>query len=270
MNKRAYRGIIAFLAWCSCACSQSVVAVEEYSFGIVPQQAASTLAKTWAPILAYLQTRTGYKLHFTTAKNIPAFEENLAGGKYDFAYMNPYHYVMFHRHSGYQAFAKAKDKKIQGIIVVHKDSPLKTIRELNNKVVAFPSPLAFAASMIPRADLSRQRINFTPRYVSSHDSVYRNVADKNFIAGGGVVRTFEATADEVRSQLRILYTTKGYTPHAFAAHPKIPAKVIRDIMKAMQGMSETDAGRKLLAELKIKAISEAKDTDWDDVRKIRF
>lgn len=245
-------------------------ASEVYSFGIVPQQSAGKLARTWGPIFKYLEKETGYKLRFVTAKTIPVFEKALAEGNYDFAYMNPYHYVVYHKHAGYKAFARAKGKKIHGIIVVHKDSKISSIRELNNKVLAFPSSLAFAASLLPRTELSQQNIYITPRYVSSHDSVYRNVAAKNFIAGGGVIRTFKATAPEVSSALRILYKTTGYTPHAFAYHPRVSSAVKKSLIKAMLKMGKTTEGKKLLNILKIKGISKAKNSDWNDVRKIRY
>lgn len=262
--------VILFMLMSLVLFSKDCYAKDKFVFGIVPQQAASKLARTWAPVLNYLNDHTGYKFSFATAKNIPAFEENLASGKYDFAYMNPYHYVVFHKRSGYKALARAKGKKIHGILVVHKDSPVKSIDDLNNKVLAFPSPLAFGASLISRSELAQHKIKITPRYVSSHDSVYSNVAKSNFIAGGGVIRTFKATADDVRSNLRILYKTKGYTPHAFATHPDVPDKVRNAVLKAMHTMDKTPAGKKLLATLKLKGIATAKNTDWNDVRKIRY
>lgn len=245
-------------------------ASEVYSFGVVPQQSAGKLARTWGPVFKYLEKETGYKFRFVTAKTIPVFEKALAKGKYDFAYMNPYHYVVYHKHAGYKAFAKAKGKKIHGILVVHKDSKISSIRELNNKVLAFPSPLAFAASLLPRTELSQQNIHITPSYVSSHDSVYRNVAAKHFVAGGGVIRTFKAVAPEVSSQLRILYKTPGYTPHAFAHHPRVSSTVKNSLIKAMLNMDKTTEGKKLLNTLKIKGISRAKNRDYDDVRKINY
>ena len=69
-------------------------------FGIVPQQAASRLAEDWAPLLAEISRRSGVPLAFRTAPSIPIFEERLGLGDYDLAYMNPYHYVVFHAASG--------------------------------------------------------------------------------------------------------------------------------------------------------------------------
>ena len=41
---------------------------------------------------------------------------------------------------GYQAVARARDKRIRGIIVVPKDSPIESLAELDGKELAFPAP----------------------------------------------------------------------------------------------------------------------------------
>lgn len=235
------------------------------SFGVVPQQAASRLAKLWMPVLDYLSEHSGHTLRFKTAPDIPAFEAACARGEYDMAYMNPYHYTVFRKAPGYRAFAKEKDKQIRGIIVVRKDSPLAELSELSGKTLAFPSPLAFAASMLPRASLKEQGIDITPRYVSSHDSVYRAVAKELFEAGGGVLRTFKNTDPEISEQLRILWTTDSYTPHAIAVHPRIDAEVTRQIEEAMLAMDEDPRGKSLLNALRFTGIEMALDREWDEI-----
>ena len=242
---------------------------QTYSFGVVPQQSAKKLASLWTPILAHINAQTGHTLQFKTAKDIPTFEKRLAAGDYDFSYMNPYHYTVFSQTPGYQAIAKRIDQKIQGIIVVRKDSPIQSLAELQDSTLAFPSPAAFAASILPRAKLAQAQIKFTPRYVSSHDSAYLGVAKGLFPAGGGVKRTLNNTPDEVKQQLRILWTTAAYTPHAFAAHPRVPPAVITAVQTAMVAMHNNDAGRALLQSIKIKhGIEPATDDDWDDVRSL--
>ncbi len=81
---------------------------EQITFGIVPQQSAITLANNWGPILKYLSEQTGEEVVFRTAKDIPEFERRVAAGEYDIAYMNPYHYTVFHQKPGYNAIAKQK------------------------------------------------------------------------------------------------------------------------------------------------------------------
>lgn len=60
------------------------------SIGIVPQTSATELVKHWAPVLGYLSEKTGCRLRFETAKDIPTFERRLADGVYDLAYMSPF------------------------------------------------------------------------------------------------------------------------------------------------------------------------------------
>ncbi len=207
-----------------------------YTFGVVPQQSGSKLSRLWSPILQYLENETGYHLRFATTRNIPTFEKRLSTGKYDIAYMNPYHYTEHHDITGYNAFAKAKDKRLKGILVVHKDSTLKSLEDLEDQELAFPSN-AFAATLVPRAHFNQLGTDVTPKYVSSHDSVYRNVAKGRYPAGGGVMRTFKNASPEIRDQLRVLWKSDGYTPHAFAAHPRVPPEAVEKIQQAMLKMS---------------------------------
>jgi phosphonate transport system substrate-binding protein len=179
--------------------------------------------------------------------------------------MNPYHYVVFSESPGYRAMAKQRDKSIQGIIVVRKDSHIKSIEDLKECTLAFPAPAAFAASILPRSYFLKNNFNITPKYVSSHDSVYRNVASGKLIAGGGVKRTFATVDQNVSSQLRILWTTDRYTPHAFAYHPSIDKKVIAAIQKSFLSLEDTD-GMKRLNEINFKGIQAAHHDDWNDVR----
>lgn len=238
------------------------------SFGIVPQQSAAKLAEEWGPLLAEVGRRAGVKIVFRTAPNIPEFEKRLARGEYDFAYMNPYHYVVFHQGEGYQAFAKEKDRKIKGILVVRKESAYRNLTDLSGKTVVFPAPAAFAASILPQAELGRMNIDFTAKFVASHESVYLAVASGLQEAGGGIQRTFEASPEAVRGALRVIAETPAYTPHAFAAHPRVAAQVIDSVRNAMESLSADEAGKSLLLPLAFKGFVAAQNRDWDDIRQL--
>jgi phosphonate transport system substrate-binding protein len=236
------------------------------SFGVVPQQSATRLAEEWGPLLAEISKRSGVPLVFRTAPSIPAFEERLGKGEYDLAYMNPYHYVVFHQSSGYRAFAKEKDRKIKGILVVKKDSTYRKPADLAGKTVVFPAPAAFAASILPQAEFGRLKIPIEAKFVASHDSVYRSVAAGLQEAGGGIQRTFEALPEETRDSLRVLTETPAYTPHAFAAHSQVPPAVVARVLAAMNSLAGDEAGQRLLAPLAFKGVVAARDDEWNDIR----
>lgn len=240
--------------------------VDTFVVGIVPQQSASKLAMLWIPLLDQVGGNAKVNLQFETATSIPVFEERCAAGLYDIAYMNPYHYTVYHESPGYEAFAKQKDKKIQGILVKKKGTAITKLDDLNQSTLAFPAPRAFAATLLTRAALDSNEIEYTPKFVSSHDSVYRGVAKGLFPAGGGIVRTFKGVDASVRDQLEILLRTPTYTPHAFAFHPRVSADVRNAISEQFLALGETEDGREQLKSLNFNGIESASDTDWDDVR----
>jgi phosphonate transport system substrate-binding protein len=238
---------------------------EVITFGIVPQQSANELAATWGPILTELSKQTGLDVRFATAPNIPTFEKRLAEQKYDIAYMNPYHYAMFSQSAGYKAVAKQMEKQIQGIITVRKDSPITSIEQLKGERIAFPAPLAFAATLIPTANFKARNIAIEPVFVKSHDSVYLNVSKGFFKAGGGIVRTLNNTDAEVQDTLRILWMSQGYTPHAVAVSPKLSDKSVQALAEALFAIKDPDL---------LKAIGfnhpfgPASDAQWDMIREL--
>jgi phosphonate transport system substrate-binding protein len=263
--------LIALTAWVAQAQpseeeGQGTPVMQTLTFGIIPQQSAQKLARLWTPILERISRESGVKIAFMTAKNIPTFEQRLSEGKYDIAYMNPYQYPRYHDMIGYLPLVKAKNKLIKGIVVVRNDSPLTSLEALKGSEVAFPSPNAFGASILTRFAFKASGTDIIPVYVSTHDSVYRNVAAGRIKAGGGVLRTFNSVAPEVKDRLKIIFTTKGYTPHAIAVLPEVPQEIAETIQKALINLESDEAGASLLKNLNIVGFEAATDSDWDDVR----
>lgn len=237
-----------------------------FTLGIVPQQTPKDIEINWGQLGLYLEQETGFTIHIKTASSIPIFEERCLEGRYDFSYMNPYHYVVYSETPGYRAIARQKDKKIKGIIVMRKDREDHALSGLDKKEMAFPSPAAFAASLLPRAHLRSLDIDFSPVYVRTHDSVYKAVAEGLYPAGGGVKRTFASTDPEVNSQLEIIWTTKPYTPHAFAVHPRVEEDIAQKVQESLSRLNDQEEFKDILSPIRFKGFEKAEHKDWDDVR----
>ncbi len=234
--------------------------------GVVPQQAASDLAQGWVPLLKEVSTISGCEFRFATAPTIPEFEKRLSRSEYGIAYMNPYHYVVFHQAPGYLAFAREKDRKLRGLLVVRSDSTISSVDELKGHEVVFPSPAAFAATVIPLAELKKSGVNVKPRFVASHDSVYLNVARGFAVAGGGIERTLESIEPAVRNGLRVIWRSGEYPPHAFARLPSVSEEVGRLFVEGIQKLSAMPQGREMLSQISFKGVVPALDAEWDPIR----
>lgn len=254
--------------------AQSSPLQTQITFAVVPQQTATDMATLWVPVLKYLEGKTGYSIRFQASRDMPTFEQRLDEGEFDIAYMNPYQYISTRqtistRKKLYDVFAKEKDRKLKGIVVVLANSPYKSIEELNNVTVAFPGPTAFAATMLPIAYMAQKNMAIKPAYVLSHESVYLAVAKGLYPAGGGIEKTLESAPIDIRQKLRILWTSQGFTPHAIAAHSRVPKEVVDKIAAVLFEMDKDPIALELLRGLNFKGIMPAKDDDYQDVRAIR-
>ena len=240
-----------------------------YTFAIGPQQSASELAKRWVPFVQYLSEKTGFNLQFTTAKDITAFQKQMISGAFDFAFISPYYYLIFHEKVGYNAFAHERDGNLNGIIMVRKDSNIRSMLDLNNHTIAFAAPTAVAATMLPLAYFNEQNIHVIPKYVTSMDSVSLSVVKGFFPAGGGEIHIFKLLAPEIQDQLRILWTSETLPPFPFVVHPRVPKEVVEKLQKTMQDMDKNPQGAELLKAIHFKGIDPANDSTYNDMRKLK-
>lgn len=232
------------------------------TLGVVPQQPAAKLYSLWQPLIEQVRSDSGVELLFKTAADIPAFEDGLRRGDYDLAYMNPYHYAVFSRSSGYHALVAQAPGRLKGLIVVRRDSRFKRLEDLAGQRLVFPSPAAFAASLLTRRELAARGIPVEVQFVRSHDSVYFNVQRGFAAAGGGVWRTLNSTTPEAREALRVLWQSPGYPPHPIAAHPRVPLALQGRVQQALIRLADSGRGRQLLERLRIQAFAAAADADY--------
>lgn len=245
----------------------SVQAVAKtYILGVVPQQSPLILYKKWKPVVDYLVNTTGLDIQFRTEKSIAQFEKSLYAGKYDLAYMNPYHYVIANKKQGYQSVVRRK-KDIKGVLVATNESSEDAIN--SNTTFLFPSANAFAATLVLKYELLEKfglDLNKTQNfmYVNSHDSVYKGVARNFGGLGGGVQRTFNNfDSAEDKNKLKILYVTKGYPSHPIAVKPTMLADDKKILVEAMLSMPV-----EVLSSLSMEEIKTVDDAEYDVIREL--
>lgn len=223
--------------------TQAQTTPRTWVISVVPQFRAEIIHRSWAPVLQALTRATGEAFSLSVVPSIPVFETALLAGEPDFAYQNPYHQVLSRRAQGYIPLVRDSEP-LTGIVVVRKDNPMTSTLGLEGKVVAFPAPNAFGASLWIRALLAeRDKVTIKPNYVKTHSNAYRSVASGLSAAAGGVNKTFEEEAPEVRQALRILMETPGAAPHPFSAHPRVPLALREAVRKALLKMGSDPAMR---------------------------
>jgi len=217
-----------------------------YTLAVVPQFTAAELHRDWQPLIERVGRATGVALRLHLLPSIPRFEADMLAGGPDFVYLNPYHQLMAMRAQGYVPLVREREP-LTGILVVRRDDPIRTLRDLHEKTLAFPAPNAFGASLCVRALLAeREKIQIAPAYVQTHSNVYRQVIRGMVAAGGGVNHTLSQERDEVRADLRVLLETPPAAPHPLSAHPRVDVRVQKAVADALLRLVDDAEGRALL------------------------
>ena len=238
-----------------------------FALGIIPQQAAKKISSLWSPLTKYIKQQTNYPIILHGSPDIPTYENRLFTGKFDFAYVNPRLFLEANKHVGYLPIVREGKKKLKGIIVVSKDSKYKSITDLMD--VRFTSPKgAFAASALTRLNLQSFGVRVKNSYVDTHTQGYSLVVNGAVEAAGGVNRTFNSLNPKIKDKLRVLWTSKGVTPHAFIIHPRVNSKVKQRIVDAILSFKDTPEGVEFYKALSLNPFVAAESKDWDDVRQL--
>ncbi len=220
----------------------------EYLWSVVPQFSPTAVHRDWTPLLEELSRRTGYRFRLLPASGFDEFERALFNGGYDFVYANPYQTLLAHRKQGYIPLVRDEQRRLTGILVVRKDSPYQSPRDLDGKTIAFASPNAFAVSLYMRAMLREQEgIDFTPLWAGTHSNAYRAVLLGRADASGGIYRTLEKEPPSARHLLRIVYNLPSTITHAVSAHPRVPESVRQEVQLTLLDLAQSEQGRRLLS-----------------------
>lgn len=247
---------------------------KEYVVGIHPLHNPQRLMEMYGPILARINA-TMPSVHFRieASRNYEKFEQKLYSGHFDFAMPNPYQTVLSLKH-GYRVFGKmADDDNFRGIILVRKDSGIHTVSDLKGKQIAYPSPTALAATMMPQYYLHTHGLNVNRDveniYVGSQESTIMNVLRGRVAAGATWPlpwQRFSTEHPEQASQLEVKWQTPSLPNNAWVVRQDVPAALVNQFAAALFGLNDSAQGRKVLAQLPLSHFEPATDATYAPVR----
>lgn len=223
----------------------------------------------WQDVFSYISQETGIDLVFEPATSQLDFELNLAKSHYDLALLSPLQFDAFRLNPGYQAQLKRKAQPIRAIIFVKKNGRIKSFSELRDATIAFPNPLNFESSIVPRESLKRLNFSITPQFLPSETAVYKEVISEKYVAGSGTHENFLAQPIEIRNSLKIIWDSPGFSPHAFVAHPRVDFFSLVKLKRAFVDMIKNEEAKKLLPYIFVdNGFEVARDSDWDEIKLI--
>ena len=242
---------------------------KKYTLAVVPQLPPVETHERWGPFIDKLFREYGVNFQLKAYKTFQEFEADIINGIPDFAFMNPYQVVIAKNAHGYIPLVRDK-KHIKGIIVVHKDSPIQSVEELNNKEMALVSPKTIC-SILLNHELStdKGKINFIAKYVGTANNVYRNVILWKTPAGGTLDMPLDREPAEIGAQLRIIYKTSSIAPHSLAVHPRVPKNIYQAVINAVLKLSQDKTNHGMLDRIQmLEPVKASYQNDYMPIEKL--
>lgn len=263
--RRARWALLSLL--CGVASIMPSHAAEPYNFGVLNQQPAAETASLWNPILQYLQAKTGLAFKLKMGSTVQETDAMTARGEFDFLYSN-HHFEPDYSQANYRPLVQWGGQPLIGQIVVLADSPIKTLKDISGKTVAFPSKDAFIAYKVTRSALKQAKIDIQPVFGASQQGAAVQLQTGRADAASLSKLFADRFQAEGKGQLRVLYESEAWPNIPVSAHPRVSKSNVQAVRRALLDLTKDTQGQALLAKLKIPGFLPVIDADYSATRRL--
>ena len=243
------------------------------SFGVVPQRTATLTAEYWNPILNYLSARSGVALELRLDRSGPEHAAMIGGGKFDLAYTN-HHLTPGNDGGGYRVFARPAGPAIRSEIVVLDASPVRSLDQLQDREVGFPSRAAIVGYQVPMDALKRAGITVLPVFGGTQEGIVGQLRAGRVAAVGVNSQVMRDFSEREGIRYRVLWRSEDFQNIPLVVHPRVPQASVAAVRQALLAMAADPEGSKILTSsallLKLDqpiGFVASSDDDYDNARK---
>ena len=243
-------------------------------FAIHPLHNPLYLAEVYQPLIDHLNRLAGeVRFELEASTDYAQFEAKLRARAVSVALPNPWQALLAMR-AGYRVIAMAGDADdFRGLFIVRRDSPLRDPVELRGRAVAYPSPTAVAACLMPQWFLHQAGVDVVReidnRYVVSQESSILS-AHRGDVAAAATWpppwRAFQRTHAREAAELRVAWQTPPLVNNAVVVRDDVPPALAEWLRSTLLELGASDSGRQLLARMETAAFHVADDRSYEPVR----
>ena len=169
---------------------------------------------------------------------------------------------------GYRVIARWAGEPIRTVIAATADSPVRDLRELEGKAVAFPSKEAFVGYAVPLVALRNAKVNVNEVFAGNQEGAMAQLKARRVEAAAVNSRFLAQYAEREGLHFREIYVSEGFPELAVIVNPRVPAHTVDKLRRALIGMVDDPAAAPIMARIRFKGFAAATDKDYDGVRRV--
>jgi len=281
----AFCAVLSILVLASCSKTKTALGTAGNPIKIyfVPSVDVKVIEDNTKTIKAYLEAHTPYKYEIAIPASFVAVVEALGTKRADIAAVNTFGYIMANERYG----AKAKLTVIrfglptyQAQFIAKKDGPIKTLKDIDGKKIAFVDPASTSGYLLPLKVLKDNNINPSDTvFAMRHDSVVSMIYQGQVDAGAtfyspeadGKIqdarRLVLTQYPDVEEKIAIIQLSEAIPNDPIVFRKDLPLEIENAVIEAFMSFVKTPEGKD--AFYKIYGATDfkpAKDSDYDGVR----
>ncbi len=252
---------------------------ETLLIGLVPEQNIFHQIERYEPLAEYLGRKTGVRIELQVLPFYGNLIDNFETLGLDGAFFGSFSYALAHAKLDLEVLARPEDSSgestYQGVILVRKDSGIRTVKDMKGKRFAFVARATAAGYLFPliylhKNGVSRPETYFREVYFTgTHEDMVWDVLNGKTDVGSckNTVLARLASADpRIGREITSLDRSSPFPENGLALKKGIDASLKKKIKATMIAMDREPAGRKVLARFGARRFIETTDRDYDPVR----
>ena len=233
------RGVVMSLALAGAAAQaqQQVLRVTA-----IPDESPTELARKFAPLGQYLESKLGMKVEWTPVTDYAAAVETVVNKKIDLAWFGGFTFVQANVRSGGKIVPlvqREEDEKFRSVFITEAKSGINKLEDLKGRTLSFGSQSSTSGHLMPRSFLLAAKINpdvdlKRVAFSGAHDATIAAVASGKVDAGALNISVWEKFVNEKKvdpAQVKVFYTTPPYFDYNWSVHADMP-QALQDKIKA--------------------------------------
>ena len=253
-------------------------AKEKITIGLLPEMNVFVQMQRYRPLADYLSRKLDIDVQLTMLSRYGNIIERLRENEIDAAFLGSFTATLAISQLNVEPLARPINldgtSTYHGLIFVRKDSGIKNVPDMRNKIIAFVERATTAGYIFPRAYFKRNNVEnydtFFKEYffVGSHDAtidaVYKKKADVG-AAKNTVYDYYILQNPQIAEEIEILAQSSPVPSNGLCVMPSISNELRSQIQETLLSLDTSAEGRDVLG--KLRAIKFVK-TDRDDYKPV--
>jgi phosphonate transport system substrate-binding protein len=249
---------VAAIATLGSLAPRSAAAQQLLRVTAIPDEAPTELARKFAPLGHYIESKLGVKVEWTPVNDYAAAVEALVNNKVDLAWFGGFTFVQASVRSGGQVIPlvqRAEDEKFRSVFIAGAASGIRSLADLKGRTLSFGSQSSTSGHLMPRSallaagidpDRDLRRISFS----GAHDATIAAVAGGKVDAGAlniSVWDKFVAEGKVNADEVKVFYTTPPFYDYNWSVGTQMPAALRDRLRQAFLDLNgDTPEGKEIL------------------------